>query len=497
VTLLRQRVLLGAALCLAVMRPGQAHAFAEDVCFPGTGGAAQNCSTLPNNCLPAGVDTLPCRVSATAAFVLEGSSTTGARSTIHADATHMFAQAVGFSAENAYWMAAYNEVADYGVFEPYDEQGQVYGDGGMKTAELNGFVRTNLPSGGMLYHFHAPYNGGMAQPPTGIDGLHPDVTNANAEVFLAHMRAWALAGSGQNPPQCAGGLTELSAQSDYAHGAACYSANGGPVTIHGAISAVASGDIPFNLQSGLQVVATYDGGVKLSSEFDALVGNQAARVAAARLGLYLHSFADRVSHHRCDDLSVLTGPQALTDGGWNVDMTNADCAQGYHALRHMWETGVAFGVLAAADRTTEAALPLIYDELMAFAEAQGVAAPDAAARKAGLVASVVAALQTQDAQQRIVALANVACGQGLLPFPGMAACADAGHPGDAGVAADAAGASSSSSSSGGGSSSGSSRCACATAADGVPLGCLVFLGVALLVQRRVRPVGHRASGHHG
>ncbi|MBK9657595.1 MAG: hypothetical protein IPO66_20010 [Rhodanobacteraceae bacterium] len=54
-------------------------------------------------------------------------------------------------------------------------------------------MRTNLSDGGVFFHFISPRAGPLGQPPV-VDGLHPDLEDAQAEGFLVHLRAWAWRG---------------------------------------------------------------------------------------------------------------------------------------------------------------------------------------------------------------------------------------------------------------------------------------------------------------
>ena len=57
--------------------------------------------------------------------------------------TYLLAQSVGFSATDAYWIAAYDEAADLGSFAPRDNDSQPFGNGAFDTASVTGFVRTD------------------------------------------------------------------------------------------------------------------------------------------------------------------------------------------------------------------------------------------------------------------------------------------------------------------------------------------------------------------
>lgn len=482
------------AAALFVAAP--ARAFTEDVCYP-TGGGIAACTPLPAACLPAGTDTPACRSAAALTFATSNATYPDARSTVHVDASYILAQAVGFSATDAYWVAAYSEATDRGSFEPRDETGAVVGGGSLATATVNGLVRTDFNSGGVLIHFSAPRNVAAPAPVAGIDGLHPDPTNPNTEVMLAHLRAWAMAGSGSARPDCAGGLTDPSASGDDATGTTCYASGGAPATISGAVALFDGlsmtppdgGTMSFSVQTGLQIIQDSDAGTATSDTFDAIVGGGPDHIADARLGVYIHAFGDRISHHVCLDQGYLYGP---TDGGtaWQANMTNGQCAQGLHALRHMWETGVDYASLAAEDQTTIAYLGNAYDELVAFATARGVLAASASSSTArsALVADLTAALATSGVAARLAALRGVTCSRGLTPFPGEAACSATsdGGSGDAGAGTG----------SGAGTAGASGGCSLAGDDGGVPavIALLAAVGVAGWMVRRQRSTHQPARG---
>src|SRR6185295_11909444 len=125
---------------------------------------------------------------------------------------------------------------------------------------------------------------------------------------------------------CTAGLTVQSAAGDYATGATCYTA-GAP--IQAAVSLFGPLDLRFATQTRSQLVQDSTAPV-YSPDFDALVATDgahdagAAHAADARLGVYLHVLADRISHHVCGDHSVISGPTA---SGFVVNLTNTECAQ--------------------------------------------------------------------------------------------------------------------------------------------------------------------------
>ncbi|HEX3477433.1 MAG TPA: hypothetical protein VHT91_20560 [Kofleriaceae bacterium] len=420
----RATALAGALAAGAILTPARdAAAFAEDVCYAPGSGPLASCGPLPEVCRPAGTDTAACKAALIAVVARQRNASDGGRSSVHTDVTFLLAQAVGFSATDAYWIAAYDESADLGGFEIRDNDSRPVGGGALATADVSGLVRTDAMSGGVLLHVIAPYNHGRATPPPGIDGLHPDPTDAATEVTLANFRAWALAASSAAKPACTAGLTVQSAAGDYATGAACF-ASGTP--IQAAIRLFGPLDLPFSTQAGPQLVQDSAAPVR-APDFDALVATDGAHDASAghaadaRLGVYLHMLADRISHHVCADRSVISGPSAA---GFSVDLTNPECAQGIHLLRHAWETGVDYARLLPQDRTTLAMLQSVYQELVAFARARGVLRPgaDFPATQAAYTAELARALQTFQVADRIAALDAVGCAHNLAPLPGQPAC---------------------------------------------------------------------------
>ncbi|MGH7294755.1 MAG: hypothetical protein ACRELB_07480, partial [Polyangiaceae bacterium] len=403
-----------------------ASAFTEDVCYPADGGITE-CTPLPSACVPPPNESPACKAAASAEFAMANSNYPAARSTVHVDATYIMAQYVGFSSTDAYWIVAYSEAADRGSFEPRDETGAVVGGGSLATAEIPGMQRTDFDSGGVLVHFSAPRNASTPAAVPGIDGLHPDPTDAGTEVVLAHLRAWALAGSGSAHPDCAGGLTNASAAGDNATGTTCYTNAGAHATISGAVTLFdgtrfsqppEAGVIDFSVQTGLQILQDSDAGTVMSDAFDSLVGGGAGRIADARLGVYIHAFGDRISHHVCLDDSYLYGPTG--GSGWTADMTSGNCEQGLHSVRHIWETGTNYQMLLPPDRTTIAYLQDAYKELATFAQARGVLSPGATntTNATALVTDLTNAEATVGTAARLAALHDATCARGLAPFPG-------------------------------------------------------------------------------
>ncbi len=94
-------------------------------------------------------------------------------------------------------------------------------------------------------------------------------------------------------------------------------------------------------------------------------------------------------------------------------------------MRHEYETGVDFHSLDPHDRTTEAALSMVYDELVNFARVRGVLNPEAttpAAKKAVVTDGLLPALERRNPEARIRAVTAVGCRLGVPAFPGSPRC---------------------------------------------------------------------------
>ena len=196
----------------------------------------------------------------------------------------------------------------------------------------------------------------------------------------------------------------------------------------GPSAAIAAAAVSFTTATGLQLVRdTADLPLVYAPQFDALVAADGAHDASARhaqdarFGVYLHALADRITHHVCTDRSVIAGPTA---SGFQIAFTDDECKQPIHLLRHAWETGVDFRLLAAQDRTTPAMLSTIYDEFVELARARGLlrTGADTAAAKAAYVGALTSALTQYAALDRVRAIDAVGCAHGLVPLPGQPAC---------------------------------------------------------------------------
>src|SRR5262245_54194464 len=138
---MRKQLLVLSALLLLFAMP--AHAFLEDLCLPRKGRKGPLSWCLNPNCLnPLNMPNRSCLQQNIDFFTLPPG-----RSMIHADSTYFIAQALGYRPDVAYWIAAYNEVTDYALYNPIDQCGNVASANNsgknFMAAPFNGFQRTN------------------------------------------------------------------------------------------------------------------------------------------------------------------------------------------------------------------------------------------------------------------------------------------------------------------------------------------------------------------
>lgn len=430
----RKLLVIPLFLCSAAFS-GAAGAFGSDVCFS-SDDAYFNCIPLPEDC-PPGDDSSDCITefsASAAAAALDTATVGGQRSTLHMDYSYYLAQYIGFSANQAYMIAAYSEAMDVGQYVPRAKSGALLVDpatcvttpdasGCDKiTRSIDGLNRASLETGGVFFHFDSPYSGRVNQPVAGVDGLAPNTTDDTPELLLEHVKHWADPIYGSDL-LCTHGITALSTSGDYATGSTCYKPAAGRI-IKGKMAVVETSDqetapFTFTVPTGEQTISTpADGSATISSSgFDAYVGDKARY---ARIGIYLHAYQDRISHSRCLDQSAVSGPLSNTVA-FKALLNDDACVQGEHIIRHGWEVGVPQAELKPADQTMPAAVSGSYDELLGIAKDMGIAlsrAQDSANRQA-FIDAFTSALQTPGAKDRVKALASLGSGYGLKPMPGF------------------------------------------------------------------------------
>lgn len=436
---------------------GTAHAFQEDVCPDGAGGW-RDC--IVNPCAP-GSETVFCgvasAVSALSSTFLTPITGKGARSTIHFDATYLLAQAAGFSARDAYVVAAYDAATDMGQYVHRDQHGGLAVDPQdctgtaprtdcwLLSQTIGGVVRNNFRDGGLFFHFMASAHDERAG-----EGLTPAVDDPQREPFLYRLRRWAYDGG----PLCVAGLTDAAGSACFVSavrstpslaGRMPYESEGSALTSVDWVSTVAEQRVATDPASGANTPA---------AELRSYIAPE--DLPLARLGIYLHALADRVSHYRCVDASDVEGPRdadagtivlnplmdllyqtalhlgtlaaylqslqptpLLHDPDFLFVYDVQECDQSSHFLRHSWETGHDHATLAPEQQTTVHGLRAVFDELLRYAAAHRMANAqtlDETGRDA-VIEAIVEATDTPGPQARVDALTTLAERRGWLPLP--------------------------------------------------------------------------------
>lgn len=289
---------------------------------------------------------------------------------IHMDSTYFLAQALGYRADVAYWIAAYNENADYGQYLPIDQcgkQASAQNSGANYiTAAFNGFVRTNRNTDGPLDHYIVSFSpNGQGTDVHGAGGVqalypfhypqpgYPLHIDDTYQKTLANLRQWAMLPGTDPGLLCTVGLAD---------GEQCL--NG--FTIAGNVPVImrSAKGIPLSIPTGKKVLnftAGQNGAPpqivyyeQLQSYLDDPSRTTGTLYLAstptpvplqvARFGLYLHTLQDSSSHATyCGDDAPT--PPGGTDPGTYMYLSDKDktvklsfgssCAAGPHlAGRH-------------------------------------------------------------------------------------------------------------------------------------------------------------------
>jgi hypothetical protein len=384
--MLRRVLLCGFALLTTA---STAEAFLEDVCLPRDKGQPALSFCVRPKCPVAGSANRACLLQ-----LIDFATVKPGRSMVHADSTYFLAQALGFRADVAYWLTAYDEVADYGQYAPIDQcgvQAAAKNSGGSYiTAAFNGFVRTNTKTDGPLDHYVASFSpngaGTDVHGAGGVQSLYPFHYPAPGypariddtyQKTLANLRQWAMLPTPEPGLLCTAGLTSPD-------GAQCLTG----VNITGTVPVITRSDrgIPLKIPAGRKVL-DYNNSTGQSVYYDQLaayLGNKQktagtlwkdpARppvpVQLARMGLYLHVLQDTSSHATyCGDDAP--SPPGGTDHGTYMFLSSGgvqvlygdSCATGPHLAGHVQETGTGNGALPLRDYV---ALNNTLDELILF-----------------------------------------------------------------------------------------------------------------------------------
>ena len=385
------RTRLAVALsCLLIVAPS-ANAFLEDLCQS----QQQGPQTLGYCVRPVCPPSFPPN-SACPEQLLDFATIKPGRSMIHADSTYFIAQALGYRADVAYWITAYNEVTDYAQYKPLDQCGNeastTNSGSNYISAQFNGFQRTNGNTDGPLDHyvvFFSPNGQGTdVHGAGGVQALYPlyyprpgypvNIDDMYQKT-LANAREWAMLPGPEPGLLCTVGLTSPD-------GTGCLSG-----MIRGRVPLImnGSGGIPLNVPAGKKVL-DYDKINDTSVYYEALgaylkdkqkttgilwkdPNSDSVPVQIARIGLYLHMLQDTSSHATyCGD-DAPSPPGGGNPGTFmfiSDPKTNAvtvsfgnSCAASPHLAGHVQETGTGDDPLPLRDYV---ALNNTVDELIVF-----------------------------------------------------------------------------------------------------------------------------------
>jgi hypothetical protein len=379
------RTLVLAACLLAA---STANAFLEDICLPRRPGQPALMYCVRPTCPPPFSPNRACP-----AQVLDFATIEKGRSMIHADSTYFIAQALGYRADVAYWIAAYDEVTDYGQYIPIDQCGvqastSNSGASYISTA-FNGFVRTNAQTDGPLDHYVVAFSpngqGTDVHGAMGVQALYPlhyplpgypEHISDTYEKTLYNLRQWAMLPTREPGLLCTVGLTN-------ADNTGCISG----INITGTVPVImrSAKGVALNVPAGRKVlnidqngnVTYYEELQKYLDDTNLTTGTLwkepkpiPVPVQVARIGLYLHVLQDTDSHSTyCGDDGPT--PPGGCDRGTYMTMSSSavnlnfgdSCAIGPHLASHVQETGTGNNPLPLRDYV---ALNMTVDELIAF-----------------------------------------------------------------------------------------------------------------------------------
>jgi hypothetical protein len=395
-----------------------AMAFGDDLCFHASTGSLFNCIEHQDPCGPPNTSK-SCKTQIALDVVDSASQAKHPRSMLHLDATFYLAQAVGIHYEAAHRIAAYNQVTDLGTYTPVNLRGNPLVDpalckGSQQPVEckylvkpMNGLVRTSIATGGSFFHYGA-LNNPKHMP---VNGLAPLKNDPTIESMITNLRAWIFA----NTFLCTAGLNGPQTGTCYLKG------NGKPGEIYGTIPTLEQDprlDVQFKIIINEQIIHEDEEQLVLASQLESYVGK--TETPDAKMGIYLHTLQDRISHHSCLDTTWLSAPSLTAGGNFVANYPREQCHQGIHLLWHTWETGSMQENVPASQRTLYAALEVSYDELLNYAQRKGWARPQASdpKYKTEVLWAIHNALQMPNPEKRLGNLMQSMDNFGYLRLPG-------------------------------------------------------------------------------
>lgn len=424
-----------------------AHSFGVDVCYtsPSSGLAPiRNCIGVEEDCRTSNLppaQAVACRGVAFTDSLSGLSGTNGiiaGRSLVHSDSTYLMAQLIGYTPWEAYQISIYNEATDQSFYLPFDQKGQQILSGSvvdqcraawgigmarqclMTTKVMNGVYKFNNQSGGMLLHLHARFSPNGGEPPSiGLPANYFSSTNAPYEPLLNNLQDWAL---NRRQDACVAGIL-LRNTGGAPSSIPCEARDR---VIKSPQSVFALGvpplQIPFYSNLGRLIIHEDDKGQVQATDrsFDGFVTPH--QLDFAKLGVFLHAYGDRVSHHMCTDRSWF---QQDASGDYDSTYDQVFCAQGSHFLWHAWEQGTdqSTANLENEFQTMRPALEGIWAQLLEHARMKQVLRLQEGFDQADLINKLIVILSTYDPNNRLDAMVALMESYAVLPLPGHGSAA--------------------------------------------------------------------------
>ena len=421
--------------------------FGVDVCYNSSAsgqppirnciGVGEICRT--SNLLPA--EEVACRAKAftdSLSGLSGNNSIIAGRSLVHSDSTYLMAQLMGYTPWEAYQISIYNEATDQSFYLPFDQKGRQILDDNMisqcratwglgmsrqcliTTKEMNGIYKFNNESGGMLLHLHARFSPDGVQPPSiGLPADYFSPANAPYEPLLTNLQDWAL---NRRQDACVAGIL-LQNTGGAPASTPCET---GDKVIKSPQNVFALGvpqlQIQFFSNLGRLIINEDDKGRVLATDSSFQEFVTPHQLDFAKLGIFLHAYADRVSHHMCTDRSWF---QREDSGNYNSSYDQVYCAQGSHFLWHVWEQGTNQDSdnLELEFQTMRPALQGIWAQVLESARMRNLELKTGI-NETELIDKLIDVLVLYDPTSRLDAMVALTESYGALPLPGHGSVAN-------------------------------------------------------------------------
>lgn len=435
-----KQLVIGVLLCLNSIF---AHAFGQDICFSAHGMSRLNCLNVGKQCrtnhLSPEMD-IQCRLlaigSALSSFGSKngGNELIGGRSLVHSDATYFMAQLIGYSPWQAYEIMVYSEATDQSQYTPFGQNGRQLLSNAtivacqnqwgsampneclLTTPSVKGVGRFSVHTGGIWLHLHARYSPDgqpLSDTPYPVDYLAPQY--ATHEKLLHDFHAWVF---DEKKGMCVYGITNIDPTTHTINSCtnSKYTINS---TMNMSVFSFPPIIIPFVTPLGNFQINNTDN----TSQNPVYANDRSLdtylfphEAAYAKIGMFIHSLADRYSHHVCSDRSYFFQNDS---GNYEAIFNSTYCAQGGHFLRHVWEQGTdqSDANLDKEFQTIRPALLAVYQTLLAYAQHREIPI-HANVDRDKIIDDLVRVLSLYDASERLDQMVALMDAYQILPLPG-------------------------------------------------------------------------------